>query len=36
LATYLRENSKDYGDNEPPADVREIMNILRGHVVKND
>ncbi len=30
LATYLRENRVDYGDNEPPVDVREITNILRG------
>ena len=30
LTTYLRENRVDYGDNEPPADVREIMEIVRG------
>jgi hypothetical protein len=30
LTTYLRENRVDYGDNQPPADVQEIMNILRG------
>lgn len=28
LSTYLRENAVDYGDQEPPADVREIMSIL--------
>ncbi len=30
LTTYLRENRVDYGDNEPPPDVREITDILRG------
>jgi hypothetical protein len=30
-ATYLRENRVHYGDAEPPADVREIIEILRGH-----
>jgi hypothetical protein len=30
LTTYLRENRVDYGDGQPPADVQEIMNILRG------
>jgi hypothetical protein len=29
LTAYLRESAEDYGDSEPPADVREIMNILR-------
>jgi hypothetical protein len=33
LATYLRQSLGDYGDREPPIDVREIMNILRGHSV---
>ena len=29
LTTYLRESSPDYGDQEPPVDVRAIMAILR-------
>ena len=29
LTTFLRANALDYGDNEPPADVREIANIVR-------
>jgi hypothetical protein len=29
LAAYLRDSAKDYGEGEPPVDVREIMNILR-------
>jgi hypothetical protein len=29
LATYLRESRIDYGDNEPPIEVQEIMNIMR-------
>jgi hypothetical protein len=32
LSTYLRENTKDYGEGDPPADVREIMKILRDHL----
>jgi hypothetical protein len=32
LSTYLRENTKDYGESDPPADVREIMKILRDHL----
>ena len=35
LATYLRESSKAYGDNEPPVDVREIMGILRDRVAQS-
>src|SRR6266567_963063 len=34
LTAYLRESAKDYGDAEPPVDVREIMNILRNRLVK--
>ncbi len=30
LTTYLRENRVDYGDQDPPADVREIMEIVSG------
>jgi hypothetical protein len=29
LSAYLRENAVDYGDAEPPVDVREITRILR-------
>jgi hypothetical protein len=29
LTTYLRESVGDYGDREPPVDVREIMNTLK-------
>jgi len=29
LAAYLRESARDYGDAEPPIDVREIMKTLR-------
>lgn len=28
LSTYLRENARDYGDAEPPPDIREIMSIV--------
>ena len=30
LATFMRENHVVWGDNEPPADILEIMRILRG------
>jgi hypothetical protein len=33
LTAYLRESAKDYGDGEPPVDVREIINILRNRLV---
>jgi hypothetical protein len=33
LSTYLRENAKDYGEGDPPADVREIMKTLKDHLV---
>lgn len=29
LTIYLRENPVDYGDAEPPADVREIIRLVR-------
>lgn len=29
LAAYVRENRIEYGDDLPPADIREVMNILR-------
>ncbi len=28
LTVFLTENAVDYGDRKPPADVREIMNIV--------
>jgi hypothetical protein len=30
LAAYVRENAVDYGDQLPPADIREVMSTLRG------
>jgi hypothetical protein len=35
LATYLRQSLGDYGDREPPIDVREIMNILNDRSVES-
>ncbi|WP_253203654.1 hypothetical protein [Methylosinus sp. KRF6] len=29
LTIYLKENRVDYGDAEPPADVREIIRLVR-------
>lgn len=29
LTAYLRHSKPDYGENEPPPDVREIMRIIR-------
>lgn len=29
LTIYLKESPLDYGENEPPADVREIIRLLR-------
>jgi hypothetical protein len=34
LTTYLRESVGNYGDDEPPIDVREIMTTLRDRLVK--
>jgi hypothetical protein len=34
LTTYLRESGKNYGDAEPPIDVREIMKTLRNRLVQ--
>jgi hypothetical protein len=34
LSTYLRESGGDYGDAEPPIDVREIIATLRNRLVK--
>ena len=29
LQAFLRENELDYGDDEPPVDVRAIIDVLR-------
>lgn len=29
LSAYLRENDRNYADAEPPADIREVISILR-------
>lgn len=34
LTTYLRESVRDYGDDEPPVDVREIMTTLRDRLAQ--
>lgn len=34
LTTYLRESVREYGDSEPPIDVREIMTTLRDRLVE--
>jgi hypothetical protein len=34
LTTYLRESVGDYGDREPPIDVREIMSTLKDRQVR--
>jgi hypothetical protein len=34
LSTYLRERPADYGESEPPVDVREIVTTLRNHLVQ--
>jgi hypothetical protein len=34
LSTYLRESGKDYGDSEPPVDIREIMKIIRDRLAQ--
>ena len=36
LQAYLRAGNIDYGDNEPPIDVREIVNLLRGRLGEAD
>ena len=33
LSAYLRESVADYGDEEPPVDVREIMKTLKDQLV---
>jgi hypothetical protein len=34
LSSYLRESAENYGEADPPADVREIMKMLQDHLVK--
>jgi hypothetical protein len=34
LTAYLRENRNNYGDSEPPIDVREMINIVRSHMLE--
>jgi hypothetical protein len=36
LQAYLRAGNIDYGDDEPPIDIREIMNILRSRLGEPD
>ena len=36
LQAYLRAGNIDYGDDEPPIDIREIMYILRGRLGEPD
>ena len=32
LNAYIRDNSRDYGDAEPPPDVREIVSLLKAQL----
>jgi hypothetical protein len=36
LAAYLRESGGEYGDAEPPVDVREIMKTLRERLTEGE
>jgi hypothetical protein len=36
LQAYLRAGNIDYGDDEPPIDIREIVNILRSRLGEPD
>jgi hypothetical protein len=36
LQAYLRAGNIDYGDEEPPIDIREIMKILRSRLGESD
>jgi hypothetical protein len=36
LQAYLRAGNIDYGDDEPPIDIREIVNILRSRLGELD
>ena len=36
LQAYLRAGSIDYGDDDPPIDIREIMKMLRSRLGESD
>jgi hypothetical protein len=36
LQAYLRAANIDYGDDEPPIDIKEIVNLLRSRLEKPD
>ena len=36
LQAYLRAGGIDYGDDDPPIDVREIVKILRSRLGESD
>jgi hypothetical protein len=36
LQAYLRAGNIDYGDEEPPIDVKEIISLLRSRLEKPD
>jgi len=36
LQAYLRAGNIDYGDDEPPIDIREIVKLLRGRIGEPD
>ncbi len=36
LQAYLREADIDYGDSEPPIDIKEIMSVLRSRLERSD
>jgi len=36
LQAYLRRADIDYGDSEPPIDIKEIMNVLRSRLEGSD
>ena len=36
LQAYLRAGNIDYGDNEPPIDIREIIKLLRSRLGEPD
>jgi hypothetical protein len=36
LQAYLRSGDIDYGDNEPPIDIQEIITLLRSRLEIRD
>jgi hypothetical protein len=36
LQAYLRVGNIDYGDDEPPIDIREIVRLLRSRLGESD